>query len=141
MAPSGPKHRSLGNRNGSPSHAVATTSHFPSMVSRSREGVLDSATQITPPESTARPFGRPVCLITDFVWPSALIWVTQPRSAAASTTSHVPSGKATGPSGAPRSRAKIIEILQRLCLGDYTSARLYLCRLSAIDVQHRAGHE
>src|ERR1700733_1817786 len=131
MAPSGPKQRSLGNKKGSPSHPSAATSHLPSMVSRSKEGILDSATQITPAASTAKPFGRPVCLITDLLRPSALNQLTQPRSAAASTISQVPSGKATGPSGAPRPPAKIIEFLQKL----------NLCCLPTIDIQHRAGYE
>src|SRR6202167_5816492 len=112
MAPSGPKQRSLGKRKGSPSHPLATTSDLPSIVSRSKEGTLDSATQMTPPASTAKPLVRPVFLITVLFRPSELNQVTQPRSAAASTISQVPSGRATGPSGAPRSPAKIIEFLQ-----------------------------
>src|SRR5580700_3233904 len=108
MAPSGPKHRSLGKRNGSPLHSVATVAKSPSIVSLRSEGVLDSATQITPSSSTANPLGRPVFRMTDLVLPSLLSHVTQPRSAPPSTINHVPSGKATGPSGACRSPAKII---------------------------------
>ena len=50
----------------SPSQSVATTSAFPSMVKRTRDGCLDSATQMTPFASTARPLGRPVFLMTAF---------------------------------------------------------------------------
>src|SRR5580698_4867167 len=114
---------------GSPSHPWATKSHLPSRVRRNKEGVLDSATQMTPSASTAKPFGRPVCLITDLVRPSALIRVTQPRPAAASTISQLPSGKATGPSGAPRSPVKIIGSFDPLDLRG----------LAAVDKQHGAG--
>src|SRR5712692_4455850 len=104
-APSGPKHRSFGYKKGWPWHSVRNTSTLPSRVTRSREGTLGSATQMNPEESTASPFGSPVTATVRRVLPSALICVTQPRSPP-STTSQVPSGKATGPSGKNKPAAK-----------------------------------
>ena len=106
--PPGPNARSFGKRKGSPPHPVRNTSTSPSNVTRRRDGVWDSATQMTEFLSTARPFGRPVLAITRFLLPSGLMCVTQPRSAPISTTSQLPSPNNTGPSGTLRPEVKII---------------------------------
>jgi hypothetical protein len=63
-----------------------------------------------PAESTASPFGNPVTETVRRCLPSALIWVTQPRSPP-STAGKVPSGRATGPSGKNNPVAKTLFIV------------------------------
>src|SRR5215471_7641573 len=104
------------------------------MVSFTKDGYFDSATQMTPRESTAKPFGRPVFLTVFLVWPSALMCETQPRSAPPSTINHVPSGRATGPSGALKPVAKIIAEFPSPGRSDFGC-------LAAVHVHRGARHE
>src|ERR1700722_20087674 len=60
---------------------------------------------MAPFESTARPFGYPVVAMVRLLRSSGLISVTHPRLPP-STTSQVPSGRATGPSGSTNPLAK-----------------------------------
>src|SRR5262249_37196439 len=110
-----------------PSNSVATTSSFPSSESlMSDGGFLNSATQMKPSLSTARPFGSPVRATMRLDDPSGVICVTQPRPAPPSTTSQLPSGSATGPSGTLRPLVKMLRagtaVEMVLLIADYSAS-------------------
>jgi hypothetical protein len=106
-APSGPKHRSFGHSSGRASTSWRTRSTTPTGSSASKPGGFDSATQRASLRSSPRPLGRPVRASSVRPLPSELRRLTEPRSTASSVTAQLVSGSSTGPSGSPRSSAKI----------------------------------
>ena len=81
----------------------------PSSVTRMSEGCgCVSATHATPSALMQSPFGQPVFAICRIFFPSAEIWVTQPRSGVISTHIQLPSARRRGVSGAPRPSTKIM---------------------------------